>query len=364
MKILIVCLHPPNRAPGQRFRFEQYLGFLTENGIDYTYSNLLEEKDYKYFYKKGNYFRKLGIVVNGLLRRYRELKKVKDYDIVFIQREAIMLGSAYFERRYAKKSKVIFDYDDAIWLEQISAHNKVFRFLKNPDKTRHIIGISRLIFAGNDYLANYARQYNAEVVIVPTTIDTDEYKPSYNEKKDKLCIGWSGSFSTIVHFETCLEALKVIKNKYSSRVYFKVIGDEHYSNEELGIKGLGWKKETEIEDLQEMDIGIMPLPDDEWAKGKCGLKGLQYMALAIPSILSPVGVNTEIIADGINGYLASTTEEWVDKLSRLIESPELRKTIGTKGRETVVNSYSVEANKHLYLDYFRKVVSNTHAFPG
>jgi glycosyltransferase involved in cell wall biosynthesis len=360
MKVLFVCLHAPDRVPGQRFRFEQFLEYLEANGVKCTYSNLLDNKDYKSFYGKGNYFGKLRLVINGYFKRRRELRTIDQYDIVFIQREAFMLGTSYFERKYAKRSKIIFDYDDAIWLSDlVSGHNKLFRFLKNPDKTSNIIKLSRLVFAGNEYLAEYARKFNTQVVIVPTTIDTQIYQPAHKTDKERVCIGWSGSFSTIQHFETCLDALRIIQKKYTDRVYFKVIGDGNYINEELGIKGQDWKKDTEVKDLQEIDIGIMPLPDDEWSKGKCGLKGLQYMALAIPTIMSPVGVNGTIIQDAVNGFLAGTTEEWVNKLSKLIESASLRKEIGEKGRETVVSSYSVEANKHLYLQYFRQVAAES-----
>lgn len=355
MKVLIVCLHAPDRVPGQRFRFEQYLDFLRGQGVECVYSNLLEEKDYKSFYGKGHYFQKLGIVIRGWFKRKKELKTVGGYDIVFIQREAFMLGTCYFEKQYAKKSRIIFDYDDAIWLDLVSGHNRRFRFLKNPDKTSTIIGLSSLIFAGNQYLADYAARFNKQVVIVPTTIDTQTYQPAYQPEKEKICIGWSGSFSTIAHFETCLDALKIIKAKYGDKVYFKVIGDGNYRQEELGIRGLDWKKQSEVKDLQEIDIGIMPLPDDEWSKGKCGLKGLQYMALAIPTIMSPVGVNSEIIRDGDNGFLASATDEWVAKLSRLIDSAALRVQVGEKGRKTVVDHFSVDANKHLYLKYFEQV---------
>jgi glycosyltransferase involved in cell wall biosynthesis len=134
----------------------------------------------------------------------------------------------------------------------------------------------------------------------------------------------------------------------------KVIGDGKYVNRELGIV-VGLEKKSEVRDLSRIDIGIMPLPDDEWSKGKCGLKGLQYMALAIPTVMSPVGVNENIIRDGENGFLASGTGDWVEKLSRLIESVTLRKKMGEKGRQTVVNDFSVEANKHLYLQYFKQV---------
>jgi glycosyltransferase involved in cell wall biosynthesis len=354
--VLIVCVYPKDKVPGQRFRFEQYLDYLSANGFNITFSNLLNEKDYSFYYKKGNYLKKAFLVLKSIIKRYKEVKSASRYDIIFIFRECFFLGSSYFERKFAKKSKVIFDYDDAIWITStVSENNKWLWFLKNPNKTRQIIEVSQMVFAGNDYLAKYARQFNNNAVIIPTTIDTSKYLPAYNPEKDKICIGWSGSFSTIVNFTTCIEALKIVKKKYQDKVYFKVIGSADYYNAELNIQGLPWRKESEVKDLQEIDIGIMPLPDDDWAKGKCGLKGLQYMALAIPTIMSPVGVNSEIIEDGINGFLASDTNEWVNKLSLLIDSKNLRKTMGYKGRETVVSRFSIESNKILYLQYFTKV---------
>ncbi len=354
--VLIACLFPKDRVPDQRFRFEQYLDYLTKNGFNITFSNLLTEQDYSFYYKKGYYLKKAWLVLKSIEKRYKEVGAASKYDLIFIHREGFLLGSSYFERQFARKANVIFDYDDAIWItSQVSANNKWVGFLKSPNKTRRVIKVSKMIFAGNQYLADYAKQYNNNVKIVPTTIDTNKYIPAYNSKKDRICIGWSGSFSTIVHFMTCLEALELIKKKYSDKIYFKVIGSGDYHNAELGIQGLPWREETEVKDLQEIDIGIMPLPDNKWTKGKCGLKGLQYMALAIPTIMSPVGVNTEIIQDGKNGYLASDMDEWVKKLSLLIDSGKLRETIGSKGRETVVSKFSIEANKNLYLQYFNEV---------
>lgn len=358
--VLIVCIYPKDKVPGQRFRFEQYLDYLSANGFNITFSNLLNERDYSFYYKKGNYLKKTWLVLKSIYKRYRQLRSASNYDLIFIFREGFLLGTSYFERQFAKKSKVIFDYDDAIWITStVSENNKWLWFLKNPNKTRRIIEASTMVFAGNKYLAEYAGQFNNNIKIVPTTIDTDQYVSAYNCDKEKICIGWSGSFSTITHFTTCLDALKIIKEKYGDKVYFKVIGSENYYNDELNIKGLAWRKETEIKDLQEIDIGIMPLPDDEWAKGKCGLKGLQYMSLEIPTIMSPVGVNTEIIRDGENGFLASTTEEWVKKLSLLIDSDTLRQRIGSEGRKTVVSRFSVEANKNLYLKYFNDVAESS-----
>ena len=170
-----------------------------------------------------------------------------------------------------------------------------------------------------------------------------------------VCIGWSGSFSTIQHFALAIPALKRIKDKYGTAVRFKIIGDGKYYCKELETQGVPWIGATELEDLSEIDIGVMPLPDDEWAKGKCGLKGLQYMALGIPTLMSPVGVNSEIIRQGVNGYLPKTEDEWVDDISKLVESRDCRVKMGAAGRQTVVDHYSVEAWKGKYLEYFNRL---------
>ncbi|MBL7884703.1 MAG: glycosyltransferase [Bacteroidia bacterium] len=356
-KVLFLTLHRPDRSPSQRFRFEQYLNFFKQNGYDYHFSYLLNEKDDSFFYSKGQFLKKFFIVLKSFSKRLKELRSKKKYDIIFIQRECFMLGSSYFEKQFSKTgAKLIFDFDDSIWLQNVSDVNKTFAWLKNPEKTAKIISYSDLIFAGNEYLKHYALQFNSNVVVIPTTIDTDEYKKIPQNKLDhKVTIGWSGSITTIQHFEYALSVLKKIKAKYGSNIDIKVIGDANYTNKELEIKGLAWNKQTELAELSSFDIGIMPLPDDEWAKGKCGLKGLQYMALEIPTIMSPVGVNTEIIQDGKNGYLASSEGEWFEKLSLLIESKELRERIGKAGRKTVEEHYSVNANKHKYLDLFNTI---------
>jgi glycosyltransferase involved in cell wall biosynthesis len=355
--ILFVCLHRPDRSPSQRFRFEQYLTFLEQNGFSCTYSFLLNEKDDKAFYAKGKYFAKATILLKSIFKRLGEISRARKYDIVFVQRECFMLGTAFFEKRLAKKTKLVFDFDDSIWLQNVSEANKGLAFLKNADKTKKIIGSAHLIIAGNRYLADYALQFNSNVIIIPTTIDTEEYQPVLKRETDTLCIGWTGSFSTIQHFEYRVNVYKRLKEKYGNKIRFKVVGDASYSNEELGIKGLPWKKATEISDLKEIDIGIMPLPNDEWSKGKCGLKGLQYMSLSIATVMSPVGVNSEIIQDGINGFLADSEEEWFNKLSLLIESPDLVKKLGQEGRKTVLEKYSIKANQNLYLKNFQSLIA-------
>ncbi|MEW6469923.1 MAG: glycosyltransferase family 4 protein [Bacteroidota bacterium] len=357
-RILFVAAHRPDRSPSQRFRFEQYLDHFRQNGYECDLSYIIRGEDDTAFYSPGHFFSKLAVVVRSWQKRRRDVRSASRYDIVFVQREAFMTGSSYFERQFAKRTKLVFDFDDALWLMDISEGNRRFGWLKNPDKTRKIIAVSHLVIAGNKYLADYARRYNSNVVMIPTTIDTGYHRKVFFPKPDdRICIGWTGSLTTIKHFEYAVPFLKALREKYRDHIYFKVIGDAGYRNSELGIQGVAWNAATEIADLSEIDIGIMPLPDDEWAKGKCGLKALSYMAMEIPAVLSPVGVNAEIISDGENGFLARENREWVEKLSRLIESKELRERLGQKGRRTVEERYSVSSQKQIYLEHFGRLLA-------
>ena len=360
-KILFVASHRLNRSPSQRFRFEQYLAYFIKNDYGCKLSPLVTEADDQVLYAEEKYIQKILVIVKSFFRRLRNLRLASSYDIIFIQREAYLIGSTFFERRFKKSgAKIVFDFDDAIWLMNVSDVNKRFAWIKRPSKTAEIIAMSDVVIAGNSYLAEYARAYNPNVTIIPTTVDTDKFIPLTSEKsKDKICIGWTGSLTTIKHFALAIPFLKELKKKYGDKIYFKVIGDGTYSYPELGIHGVKWNQDTEVEDLQEIDIGLMPLADDVWSKGKCGLKSLEYMALCIPPVISPVGVNSEIVQDGVNGFLATTNEEWVSKISQLIESPELRKKLGAKARETAVAKYSVNSQKDVYLGLFNSLVKES-----
>jgi glycosyltransferase involved in cell wall biosynthesis len=348
-RVLVVASHRQGRAPNQRFRFEQYIDYLKSEGILCELSYLIEPNDDAFLYSKGNFWSKFMFIRRSRKKRKKDLKRLKEFDVVLIVREALMTGSTFFERAVkASNIPMIFDFDDSIWLMNVSKANRYFSFMKNPSKTKDLISMSNLVFAGNQYLADYALKYNHNILIVPTTIDTSEYTPIKRPQNSKVVIGWSGSITTIQHFEFAIPFLRRIKDMFGSKVEFRVIGDANFQNDELGIQGMAWNKDTELEDLCSFDVGIMPLPDDEWAKGKCGLKGLQYMALGIPTIMSPVGVNTEIISHGKNGFLVSSTENWIECLSLLINDVDLRNQIGMKGRLTVIQHYSVEANRNLY----------------
>lgn len=284
----------------------------------------------------------------------------KGYDLIFIYREAFMIGTKYFERRlYKTNVPIIFDFDDAIWLKDTSDANKELDWLKRTSKTADICKMSSLVIVGNSFLANYAKQYNENIAIIPTTIDTNYHKPNTNSvKNDKICIGWTGSSTTIKHFVTIAPTLKKLKETFKTKIEFCVISDNIPIEIDLPINFIKWDKDKEIEQLQRFDIGIMPLPDNEWAKGKCGFKGLQYMSLEIPTIMSPIGVNKEIINNGENGFLANSEKEWIDKLTLLISNKELRETLGKKGRKTIEDNYSISSNKENYIKLFNNLINN------
>jgi glycosyltransferase involved in cell wall biosynthesis len=363
-KILIIADHRINRSPSQRYRFEQYLNYFKSEGFDWELSEIITEKDDKVFYNSGKYFKKAWILLKSIFIRFHDLRRAKNFDIIFIQREALLVGSSYFEKQFFKKNKVVFDFDDSIWLLDTSPENKKFEFLKNPDKTKINISHAHLVIAGNSFLANYAKQFNPNTVIIPTTIDSDFHIPkpelrvfdSAQPDKKKTVIGWSGSISTIKHFELAIPALIEIQKKYPNQIEIHVIGQGSYSHPEINVISKNWSGQTEVDDLNHFDIGIMPLPNDEWVKGKCGLKGLSYMACGVATIMSCVGVNSEIIEHGKNGFLAANQQDWMNYLSELIENPHLRIKMGIAGRETVVKNYSVNANKVKYLEVLKSLI--------
>lgn len=358
-RILFIAAHRPNRSPSQRYRFEQYLNYLRQNGFEYDFSYIITAFDDKYFYSPGNILLKTFIFLKGLLKRFRDVLRAGNYDLIFIQREAFMTGSTFFEKRLKKSgAKVVFDFDDAIWHLDVSAGNKKFEWLKNPGKTADIIDHADLILAGNNYLADYAKHHNENIKIIPTTIDTDFHIPKWELRKKENCItiGWCGSHTTIKHFEAYVPVLKIIKQKYGEKIKFKVVGDPLYQNNELNIKGVAWSHHTEVDHINEFDIGIMPLPDNEWTKGKCGLKGLSYMACEVVPVMSSVGVNTEIIQHGANGFLADNNEQWVDAISKLIGSEELRQKMGKAARQTVIDKYSVLSQRDNYVKYLNELI--------
>jgi glycosyltransferase involved in cell wall biosynthesis len=264
------------------------------------------------------------------------------------------IGPPVFEWIIAKvfRKKFIYDFDDAIWLPNYSQSNVRFHQLKAYWKIKKIISWADQVVVGNSYLKDYALQFNPNVKIIPTTIDTiNVHNKCTNHDSKKIIIGWTGSHTTMGYLPYLLPVLKELEKKFNFK--FRVISNHPPPIDLDSLEFVKWNKKTEIKDLAEINIGVMPLEDSIWAQGKCGFKGLQYMALQIPSVMSNVGVNTQIIDDGHNGFICKSKEDWYRVLSSLMSDVKLRTEIGQKGKKTVEHKYSVKANKQKYNSLFK-----------
>jgi glycosyltransferase involved in cell wall biosynthesis len=356
IQLLVLAPYPLQRVPGQRYRFEQYLDVWRDAGIVPTVRTVLDDAAMDHLYSAGQVPQKVAAVARGFVRRLGDLRVARRFDAAYVFREAFPVGPPWVERALGRLGiPYIYDFDDAIWLPNTAEANRFIAPLKLPVKVRSLVGRAALVTAGNEYLASWARQHQHNVWVVPTTIDI----ASYGDPVDKsdsagpLRIGWTGSTTTIQHLRTIERVLRELQEERG--VILRVIGDPSYRLPGAEVEVLPWREATEADDLRPIDIGIMPLPDDEWARGKCGAKALQYMGLGIPTVMSPVGVNTAI-ADGGAALLASTPEEWKAALLRLLDDPALRRQLGVAGRRRVQEGYSVEAVAPLYIDAVRTVV--------
>lgn len=357
-KILFLIPYPLRESPSQRFRFEQYFSSLEENGLQFFIQSFLGKKNWKIFFKPGRSILKILTLLAGFSKRLVVLFRVPFYDVVFIHREATPLGPPVFEWMIAKVfgKKIIYDFDDAIWLTDRLNETWWTKALKYRKKVSLICEWSYKVSCGNQYLTDFARTYNQRAVRNPTTIETQQWhNPGMYEKKrirdTDIIIGWTGSHSTLKYLKDIESVLQRIESNFPL-VKVLIIADQKPSLNLRSLVFVPWNEKTEIEDLMLVDIGIMPLPDDEWSRGKCGFKALQYMALEIPAIASPVGVNSTIIDAGKNGFLCSTPEEWENALTTLIRDSELRKKMGTEGRIKVESAYSVTSNSSNFLALF------------
>lgn len=353
-KIVILAPYPFNEAPSQRFRFEQYLPYLKEEGYDIQFYPFLNEETWKTLYSEGNQFKKAWGIIRSYFKRFSLLGKINKADHVFIHREAALIGPPLFEWIIAKvlRKDYIFDFDDAIWLPNYSESNARFHRLKNYRKVGKIIKWAKKVSAGNNYLKEYALKFNNNVVVIPTTLDVENVhnvKSTLDQNPPNII--WTGSHTTMQYLKDFVPILKELENSYSFT--FTVISNQDPQLELSSFRFVKWSRENEIKVLASGTIGVMPMEQNEWSEGKCGFKGLQYMSLGIPTIMSPIGVNKEIIEHGVNGFLATTADDWKRHLSNLLENEPLRRTIGEKGYETIVKKYSVNSVKTNYLALFQ-----------
>ncbi|MCX7857420.1 MAG: glycosyltransferase family 4 protein [Deltaproteobacteria bacterium] len=267
----------------------------------------------------------------------RMLKLLRHHDGVFFQRKRPPLF--FLALIKAMRKKVIFDFDDAIMFKNSLSKNPYS--LRRKMSFKRIMRFSDLVIAGNSFLREEALRYNKNVQVLPTPINGTKYYMKPQNSGTEVILGWIGGHVSIHYLESYKEVWEEIGRRFKN-VSLTIICDTFIQTNFIKINFVPWSVETEVEELSKIDIGIMPLFEDMWSRGKCGFKIIQYLGMGIPCVCTPVGINRDIVQDGVEGFWATTKEEWVDKISILVQDPQLRRQMGERGRQKVLRDYTVE----------------------
>lgn len=360
-KILILCPSPKGTAPTQRLKYEQYLPLLEKEGYRFTISSFQTNRFWKIIYKPGRTFEKIFWTCIGYLRRTGDLLRAPFYDAIFVNLWVTPIGFPFFERvLFFFNKKVIYDIDDMIF---ISKHDHVkasfFQRLKGTKKSVTLMKHAAYVIGCTPRLEEMAREMNKNknAIDISSTFDTERFVPvSSYQKHETTTIGWTGTHSTLAFLETIQPVMARVAQLRKIRLL--VIANKEYAMKDVPTEYQAWKAETEVQDLHQFEIGLYPIPANEWSLGKSSLKALTYMAIAIPFVATAYGTNFRIMQNGVQGYLAATEQEWVDAIVKLIDDVESRKRMGLEGRRTVEELFSLKANFPKYLHVFKTVIPN------
>lgn len=336
-----------------RYRFLQYFPYLEAEGVRCEFSPLTDAQ-----YLKNIYSIKRGAIddyVKAFIRRIRAFFSVRKYDIVIIEYEILPYFPPLLEIALKMlKIPYIVNYDDAIFYRYSQSAKPWVRAILG-NKIDVVMRNAELVIAGNKYLADYAAGIGARrVEILPTVVDIRRYPEAPRKDKDVFTIGWIGSPSTAKYLTNIAPALGRVCDGGKGKVM--LIGSGPVKLSGVPVQTRLWSEDTEVRDLELCDVGIMPLYDGLWEKGKCGLKTIQYMACGLPVVVSPVGVNKEIVEDGVTGFLASSNEEWIRALTALRDDKALRHRLGLEGRKRVEEKYSMQAAAPKFAGLIAEVV--------
>lgn len=327
------------RAASTRYRSLQFFPILERAGVRCSYSPLFTEAYLEARYLGGARWRH---ALNALLRRLDALRSVRLHDVVVIEKELLPFIPAVFERILAGAGvRYVVDFDDALF-HQYDCHPRPMVRRVLGAKIASVMRNAAAVIGGNDYLAEYARSAGARrIEVLPTVLDLDRYTgPEQRGVAGRFTVGWIGSPTSTPYLEDIAPALNSVCAREATDLV--LIGADASIRDAVPATLLEWSEETEIRDLWSLDVGIMPLPDEPWARGKCGFKLIQYMAAGLPVVASPVGMNREIVEHGVNGFLAEDEGAWVRAIDRLRADPELRRRMGRAGRAKVERLYTTD----------------------
>jgi len=356
MKVLLLSRYSSLGA-SSRVRCYQYIPYLRNQGFDVTVAPLLDDNYIKDLYAGKR--KRISLVISSYIRRIRSLLDARSYDLLWIEKELFPWLPAWAEGILTRlKIPYIVEYDDAVFHRYDLNSNRAVRLLLG-NKIDAVMRQAAVVIAGNEYIAKRARISGARrVEILPTVIDLEQYSPGPINKNKIFTIGWIGTPVTARYLHVVGSALADVCQNKLARVL--LVGSGQITLDGVPVEIRPWSKETEVEAIHSFDVGIMPLPDSPWERGKCGYKLIQYMACGRPVVASPVGVNTQIVEDGINGFLASTRDEWVHALNALQDDYDLWKRMGIAGRRKVETHYCLQVTAPQLAEILRSVCEQYH----
>jgi glycosyltransferase involved in cell wall biosynthesis len=355
-KILFVCPYPENVAPSQRLKFEQYYPHFKEAGYTVHTSAFISPAFWKIIYKPGRFLAKAFYTLWGYASRILDLFRLRRYDVVYIHLWVTPFGPPFFEWLFRKLArKVVYDIDDLVYLGNVkSKAHPLVTWIKGRKKPIFLMKHADHVITCTPYLDQFVRKYNQNTTDISSTINTTRYKRTMGyEGNERFIIGWSGSHSTSKYLHLLDAVFQELAKEHKFTLV--VMGDADFKLAGVEVEALPWKEEYEIDVIKRFDIGVYPLPDEEWVLGKSGLKALQYMAAGVPTVATAIGTIFRIIKNGENGFLVTTPDEWKQALTKLMHDPGLRRKIGEKAAATVEESYSINATKAVYLSVLNKL---------
>ena len=345
-RLLVLCPFPIGVAAGQRLKYEQYVDEWRAAGWDVTLSPFMDLALWDVVYRPGNLVAKVAGTVKGMLRRWRDVLRIRQYDAVYVYIHVSPIGTTLLERVVRRLAKrLVYDIEDNI-LDRPGAGpsiNPIARLVRSTAKPRVLTAAADEVITASPFLVEPCRALNrhGRCTMIPPSVDTNLFVPGRRDPARVPVIGWTGTFSS----EPYLDLLRPVLQRLAQEVEYKlrVIGNFDYALPGVDLEVVRWTKENEVADMQAIDIGLYPLPDDQWILGKAGLKVIQYMAFGIPSVSSNVGTAPLQVRHGETGFLANTEDEWLSLLTMLVRDPDLRADIGAAARREAVQFYGRSA---------------------
>ncbi|MBZ5540975.1 MAG: glycosyltransferase family 4 protein [Acidobacteriia bacterium] len=361
MKRLLFITPNPIESASERYRIYQFLPELERVGYACTVRPFASPKLFRAIQNE-RLAPKLLLTPLSCLLRALDLALIPRYDAVVIHREAFPFFCPVVEKMVQwRHSKVIFSFDDAIYIGHRDTQKEKYPWiykLKYGSGVNEVLAKSARVIAGNQKLAGYARRFNSRVSVIPTVVDTERYRyrpPATSG--DCLTIGWVGSRSTSPYLLEIEPALRRLSEAYPGKIRFRLYGHPQRKLNLPNFESLPFSLATEVEDIRSLDIGIMPMPDNDWTRGKCAFKAIQYMALGIPVVTSPVGMATEVVQHNVNGLWARMPEDWFEALNHLVKDAHLRQRFAEEGRKTVESHYSLQVWAPRFVDLLDDVLT-------